>query len=132
VTLLTRDNKGSKSQERYRLHRAHISFVIHGFDEWNWTAWAFEDTDHELPESDDLAVDAEVGDDEAVLIEDPIACGLLDANDPIWRPREYFTKVLEIRIKKVREEWDALVHMLQHDRNENVRSPMPKAGRSLL
>jgi len=132
VTLMTRDNNGSESQESYRLHRAQISFVIHGFDEWTWTAWEFEDTDHELQESDDVAAEAGVGDDEAVLIEDPIACGLLDANDPIWRPREYFTKILEIRIKKVREEWDALVHMLQHDRNENVRSPMPKSGRSLL
>lgn len=120
MTLLTRDNTGSERPESYRLHRVQISFVIHGFDEWNWTAWAFEDTDHELHESDDLAADAGVGDDEAVLIEDPIASGLLNANDPIWKPREYFTKVLEIRIKKVREEWDALVHMLQHDRNENV------------
>jgi hypothetical protein len=73
-----------------------------------------------MEEGDTTDKDAAVYDNEVVFIEDPIACGL-DANKPIWRPREYFIKALEIRIKKVREEWDELVYMLQLDRNENVR-----------
>jgi hypothetical protein len=119
INLLTPEKAGSENQESYRLHKTQISFVIHGSDEWNWTAWAFEDTDHELDESDGMATDAGEGNSEAQLVEDPIAYGL-DANKPIWRPREYFIKALEIRIKKVREEWDEVVHMLEHDRNGNV------------
>jgi hypothetical protein len=130
ISLLTPNASGSEGQENYRLHKAQISCVIHGCDEWNWTAWAFEDTYHKLEESDDTDTDVEadgdevVTDDEAngdevVIVDDPIAHGL-DANTPIWRPREYFMKTLEIRIHKVREEWDKLVYMLQLDRNRNV------------
>jgi hypothetical protein len=120
VTFPTRNKAGPECQDNYRLHKAQVSCVIHGSDEWQWTAWAFEDTEYEMEEGDTTDKDAAVYDNEVVFVEDPIAYGL-DANKPIWRPREYFIKALEIRIKKVREEWDELVYMLQLDRNENVR-----------
>jgi hypothetical protein len=100
-----------------------MSCVVHGFDEWQWTTWAFEDTEHDAEES--TGVDDGPGPAAAepvfcpTINEDPIACGL-DANMPIWRPRQYFLKAFEIRIQKVRDEWDELVHRLEVDKREYV------------
>jgi hypothetical protein len=121
ITLLTKDTAGADGNENYRIHRAQISCVVHGSNEWQWTAWAFEDTNHDWEEEDDIYADATTHNDEVVFIEDPITCGL-DANKPIWRPREYFVKALEIRMKDVRDEWDYLVYRLQLDRKRNVCS----------
>jgi hypothetical protein len=129
LSLLARDKTKPGGQENYRLHKAQISCVIHGFDEWQWVTYAFEDTEHnkaEDYEGGDIEVgvdDGEVSGDEAMFCqeinEDPITRGH-DANRPIWRPRQYFLKAFEVRIKVVREEWDDLVDKLEVDRTEYV------------
>jgi hypothetical protein len=122
LTLLTREIAESNGQDNYCLYSMHIACVTQGFDEWQWTTWTFEDTVQEYDEGGDensSGFDAVAGQD---INEDPIACGL-DANKPIWRPRQYFLKAFEIRIKKVREEWDELVHKLEIDRREYVCFP---------
>ena len=124
ITLLTRDVTGVDCDEHYRLHRAQISCVVYGSDEWNWTAWAFEDTSHDWEDEEDVYADTLNGNVGMPFIEDPIAYGL-DANRPIWRPREYFVKALDIRLRNVKNEWDTLVDMFELDRNKNVRGFIP-------
>jgi hypothetical protein len=123
ITLLTRDETEPEGQKTFRLHKAHISCVIKGSGEWQWIAWVFEDTNHEQGASDDADCHSGVDGDEDLpcqgFKEDPITCGL-DANTPIRKPRQYFLKAFEIRIIKVREEWDELVHKLEVDKKENV------------
>jgi hypothetical protein len=129
LILLTRENTESDGQENYYLYAMHMACVTSGFGEWQWTNWTFEDTVHGVEEDDEVddgEVGAESGGAEAVadqvINEDPIVCGL-DANNPIWRPRQYFLKAFEIRIKNVRREWDALVQRLEIDRKEYVCFP---------
>lgn len=40
---------------------------------------------------------------------DPLAAGRYDANRPIWKPREYFVRVLECRVEQVKQEWHNVV-----------------------
>jgi len=107
----------SAGQEVYRLHEAQVSCVVYGHDEWQWTACAFLDNGYE---SGGLYDAGEVfdgygedGEDDG-FDEDPIATGL-HANNPIWRPRQYFAKALEVNIKEVSQEWSELVHRLECD-----------------
>ncbi|KAE9366797.1 hypothetical protein N431DRAFT_417671 [Stipitochalara longipes BDJ] len=123
LNLLTRDKIGPEGQESFLLHEAQISCVLHGFDEWQWITYCFEDAQHE--DEGDEVVDREL--DEEVTFgeedEDPISCRLvhLDTQHPIWRPRQYFLKSFETKIKKFWDEWHALVHRLEIDRSEYIR-----------
>jgi hypothetical protein len=110
-------------QEIYQLHEAQASCVIYGHDEWQWTACAFLDNAHESGDLYDAGeFSEEDGEDgEAVMgqkvdgfDEDPIATGL-HASKPIWRPRQYFAKALEVNIKEVSQEWQELVHKMECD-----------------
>jgi hypothetical protein len=124
ITIMTREKWIPEAQHNYRLCRAKISCVVHGLDEWQWTTWAFEDTEYEMGVNDHMSNHNGASGDEKTTCdafkEDPITCGL-DADMPIWKPRQYFLKAFEVRIIKVREEWDRLVHKLELDRKENVR-----------
>ncbi len=83
----------------------------------------FEDTQHDSDYDDDeVANDRELDKDAATRAideEDPILCRPAVLK-PIWRPRQYFLKAFETRIRKHREEWDELVHRLEVDRKEYV------------
>lgn len=104
-----------EDQENYCIYQAQISCVVWGLDDWQWVAYAFVDTEHDN-DGDDLADKATSFEG---LNEDPIACGL-DASLPIWKPRQYFLKVFEIRAKQTRKEWDQLVRKLVLDISEYV------------
>jgi hypothetical protein len=126
LTLLSQDQIGSESEESYRLHKAQLSCVVHGFDEWHWIAYAFEDTRHEndLEDDDDEVVDRQL--DSSIVTfgeedEDPILHLLDSGEKPIWKPRQYFLKAFEVQVRKFRVEWNALVHKLEDDRSEYVR-----------
>jgi hypothetical protein len=127
--LLTRDQDENQelTTESYRLHEAQVSCVVHGCDEWQWTTYAFEDTQHDLEtegDGKDYGKDGHGGESEsdgsALIVfehdeyKDPITC-LLDNRFPIWRPREYFLKALETQMRKVLAEWDALTVQLEAD-----------------
>jgi hypothetical protein len=124
LTLLTRDKAGPEGQEYHRLHKAQISCVVHGFDEWQWTAYAFEDTQHDREDDSDEGNNSELDGEGPIFYEedeDPISYHL-GKDKPIWRPRQYFLKAFEMQIRKFREEWDELVHKLEVDRSEYVCS----------
>jgi hypothetical protein len=123
LLFLKEETTNSGEQENYRLYQAQISCVVHGFDEWQWVAYAFEDTQHEPSEHGD---DNDDGDDlvdyatsSQGFKEDPIARGL-NASLPIWRPRQYFLKALELRLTIVSREWHQLVYKLVADTSEYV------------
>jgi hypothetical protein len=125
LSFLKGDNNEPEAQENYRLYPTQISCVVHGFDEWQWTTYAFVDTEHKESEDwidgdDDRDSWAEVEFSKRI-IEDPIACGQ-HAHLPVWKPRQYFLKVFEIRIKEIRQEWDQLVHKLVTDISAYVRN----------
>lgn len=86
------------------MHEAQISFVVCGSDNRRWVGYAFVDTDSD---GDDLA---DHNFPHEGFHADPIASdGKLDANLPIWDPREYFLMIFEIRMAQVLKEWEYLV-----------------------
>jgi hypothetical protein len=45
---------------------------------------------------------------------DPLAAGQIDANTPIWTPRKYFLRVLQIRIHLVLTEWNKISDVVEN------------------
>jgi hypothetical protein len=52
---------------------------------------------------------------------DPLARGQIDADLPIWTPREYFLRVCEIRIRKVQGEWNRITEKMEEVVKEYVQ-----------
>jgi hypothetical protein len=103
----------AQTHRTWGLYERQISFVICGSDFKIWTGYAFVDTPFD--EDDDL--EEKVYPYEG-LHEDPIASyggpsGVIDANFPIWDPREYFLLVIQVRIAQVRGEWEYLVRKVE-------------------
>jgi hypothetical protein len=89
------------------VHQAQISVTICGTDNSRWTAYCFEDRHFDE--------DGELGDDEQTEIHqsDQIARGAFGAEDTIWDPREYFIRVLLVRMRQVHREWLNLVRFVE-------------------
>ena len=126
LTLLSHIRTKSVGQEKYRLYKAQKSVVLHGFDEWQYVVWAFEDSQHDLAEDEDNRTPGAELDDNSTMLcaevdEEPIIRGH-DAHNVIWRPRQYFLKAFEVHIREFWEEWSALVDKLEVDRQEYVSS----------
>jgi hypothetical protein len=114
LTFLNIQPPRSQDQKQYGIHEAQISFVICGSDNRRWVGYGFVDTefDRENLADHDLSY---VG-----KHEDPIAFGELDANLPIWDPREYFLMVLQIRMAQVLKEWECLIRTVERSINQYV------------
>lgn len=105
LSFLDRDNNETPSQhpkKTWGMIEAHISCVVTGTDDWRWTCWGFVDAElsgflHDLSE-DDLAMDQ---------------LAAVPADVPIWRPRNYWLKVLEFRVNLVMREWEYLIHRVE-------------------
>jgi len=85
------------------LYEAQLSVAVAGIDHSVWVAYGFVDTYYESEGS----VGGESVDTYHRLKgrPDPLTAGQISANNPIWTPREYFLRVLEIRINQIRGEW---------------------------
>jgi hypothetical protein len=86
------------------MYDVHISCVVTGSDDWRWVGYGFVDAEvdgvlHKSSE-DDLAFDQ-------------IAFGALKADAPIWRPRDYWLKLFEVRIQQVMREWKYLIYKVE-------------------
>jgi hypothetical protein len=88
-----------------------ISYVVTGSDDWRWIGYAFVDT-----ELDGLLTDLSEDD----LSFDRVAAGEIYAKSPLWRPRDHWVKVLDIRIEQVRKEWEYLAYKLEFAVNQYI------------
>jgi hypothetical protein len=110
-TLRSQDQE---SREIWGIHEAQISCVVAGSDDWRWVGYGFVDT-----EIDGFLTDLSKDD----LGLDQIAAGNLEANIPIFKPRDYWLKVFEIRIEQVRKEWEYLIYKVERSVNQYVCGP---------
>jgi hypothetical protein len=85
---------------------------VAGSDHWQWVGYGFVDA-----EVDGILAESPY----EHLLYDQIADGELEANFPIWKPRDYWIRVFEIRIGYVRNQWDYLIHKLELGVNQYVR-----------
>ena len=113
----TSDSQDKEPKEVWGIHEAQASCVVTGSDDWRWVGYGFVDT-----EIDGFLADLSEDD----LSFDQIAAGELEANIPIWRPRDYWLKVFEIRIEQVRKEWEYLIHKVELSVNQYVRGQTQK------
>jgi hypothetical protein len=93
------------SNEVWGIQKCQVSVVIAGTDDRQWTCYCFEkgelgDNPHNYTEVGGCSFD-------------PIAAAELDANNPIWRPREYFLKAFQIQIQEIEEEWRYLISKVE-------------------
>jgi len=101
-------NASTSTDGVHCLYEAQMSVVVTGIDHWVWVAYGFFDTYFESKDMvawyDQLSGTRGRRKGRA----DPLAAGLIDADKPIWTPREYFFKVLEIRMNQVLREWNGI------------------------
>jgi hypothetical protein len=92
------------------IYAATISVAVCGTSAKQYIVYGLEDT-HFDP-------DREFGEDEfslAGIHADQISNskGDIDANRPVWNPREYFLRTLVFRVQQVQQEWEQLVRTLE-------------------
>lgn len=93
------------------LYEAQVSLAITGVNHKLWTAYCFVDT---YFKSEDRVEDYHKIRGECGGQPDPLAAGCIDAEQPIWNPRQYFLIVLDVRVKEVRREWNMIVAKMEH------------------
>lgn len=108
---LDSDTEESSPEEIWGIQDAQISCVVTGYDDWRWDGYGFVDT-----EVDGILADSFEED----LLHDQIAAGELQSDYPIQKPRDYWIKIFEIRIRYVKRNWDYLVHKLELGVNRYV------------
>ena len=99
-----------------------MSLVIYGISDRRWVVYAFDnddlrDNDLEVEDLEDENPRYKLG----YFQEDPIASdGKVDANLPIWNPREYFLLIFQVRMGRILQEWKRLVRWLERNVEEYV------------
>ena len=107
LEFLQIEPQDSQNPRHYGIHEAQISFALCGPDDGRWVGYAFVDTEFD---GEDLTEDNFSYEG---IHEDPIALDKMDANLPIWDPREYFLMIVEIRMAQVMKEWEYLVRTVE-------------------
>ncbi|KAK4945631.1 hypothetical protein LTR10_015250 [Elasticomyces elasticus] len=93
------------------LYEAQVTCVVIGLvGERTWTAYCFDDTRHDGESAQNAHQHSE--DVDAGVNTDPISYGVIDADKPIQEPFEYFIKIVAIRAKLVKDEWQKIVRKI--------------------
>lgn len=105
------------------LYEAQISCVIAGSDESRYVAYCFVDTYFDAAEE---AKESVLSYHEDSLVDqgmraDPFTFGVINADEPIQKPREYFLMVFRIRIDQIKREWQQVVAKMQQSIREYVQ-----------
>jgi hypothetical protein len=106
------DREPHNPKEVWGIQEVQFSLVVAGPDHFRWNGYGLVDSEID-------GILAESFDDD--LPHDQIAAGDLQANFPIWTPRDYWIRVFEIRIGHVRNHWDNLIRKLELGINQYVR-----------
>jgi hypothetical protein len=93
-------SKSKKEKDYY--YEAHISLLVTGVDEWQWTAYFCVDTYFGAEESWEEYPSGNYG-------YDGPSGGWIWQKYPYWNPREYFLAVLMRRISQATTEWGVLI-----------------------
>lgn len=96
---------------KYVIREANVSVAVCGWDRHKWTCWAFSNThsdpttrEEEEPEEDDMQEDFIATDGNG-----PEDGTVIDAAQPLWDSRDYWLRVVDLRMRIIHEEWKWLV-----------------------
>src|SRR3569833_304265 len=96
----------SQSGLTYYLYESQTSIALTGMDDSLWTVFALSDAYYDEKRSSQYHHRQTR---RSSLRFDPLWPGRVDANLPLWDPREYFLRVTDIQLEKATQEWDFLV-----------------------
>jgi hypothetical protein len=103
------------------IHESHMAFTVCGVADRRWVAYAFRDTDYdedrEMDESD-FNYDGVVADQIAADVFRPV-----DANRPIWNPREYYLMIVSRQLDQIVGEWAKLIRIFEKDIRTHTHGP---------
>lgn len=88
-----------------------MSVVICGWDNQNWVGWGLFNTSSDPTDEYDPEDQRELRED--YYAADGEAGPVTDADDPIWDPRRYWLRIIDIRLQLVLKEWVWLVRNLE-------------------
>lgn len=94
------------------LYEAEISCTLCGWDHWVWAAYMFVDTYYDSPERrEDVQKYEDLwnGKEEIPCRVDPLTAEKTILDNAIQQPREYWLKVLKVRVLQVLKEWYKVV-----------------------
>lgn len=102
------------------IHDAHISLGICGSDHTRWVCYAFVDTKFDkalASKRDDKSENDQEEQDEDETTEDPIASDSdgheFIADTPVYDPRGYFLRILDLRMRQILKEWTYLAEKVE-------------------
>ncbi|KAG4422038.1 hypothetical protein IFR04_004779 [Cadophora malorum] len=104
--------KSTLADANYNIYEAMISIGVTGSGYHIWAAYAFVDGYFGSRDSVDSYHQMK---GRIRGRAEPLAAGLINADEPLWDPREYFLKVLEIRTKLVSMEWSQILNKMGRD-----------------
>jgi hypothetical protein len=104
------------------IRESHTSIVICGWDNSKWVGWAFVNVPPNTPVQEDEEDDEEEQDDEPLDAEEDYFAAdghgrestVKFANTPIWDPRRYWLHIVELRVRRIVEEWINLVQFVEN------------------
>jgi hypothetical protein len=108
----------SEDSPNYAIYQAHISVVICGWTNTNWTGYAFVNTGLKEEPYQEFAEDEQKHDLFAADKEEDFAS---DADLPIWDARRYWLRIVSIRCQLVVREWNYLVNTVEEGVKSRVR-----------
>lgn len=82
-----------------------------------WTAYAFVDS--YFDELDSVAAYHEMKGPRGGTM-DPLTMANVDAQRPIWKPRQYFVTVVGIRLRRIVVEWNRILKRIEKDIEQYV------------
>lgn len=101
ISSLISDHKQRHQSSCQVLELSHIAISICGVSNHQWTGYAFVDDDESMSEEDF---------DYTTILPDQFALnGEVDANRPIWDPREYFMRIIPTRLDQIVRRWSWIV-----------------------
>jgi hypothetical protein len=107
----------SRNTPKFTIQQAHISVVVCGWSDTQWTGYAFSKTGLEDEEAQEYDEDEPKPDLFAADRDDDY---IIDSERPAWDARKYWLKIVGIRCQLILNDWIYLVHTVEERVNALV------------
>ncbi|KAH3954923.1 hypothetical protein HBI81_077290 [Parastagonospora nodorum] len=104
-------HRGQKCSCKHIIRESQISVVICGWDNQNWVGWGLFNTSSDPTDEYDPEDQRELRED--YYAADGEGGTVIDADEPIWDPRRYWLRIIDVRLQLVLKEWVWLVRNLE-------------------
>lgn len=126
ISFLSKRSEGGPdgNDEIEYIYEAGISCVVSGWDHWVWTAYMFIDTYYDKPENQESVQHYEnlwKEEQGRYCPGDPLTSKNTALDRAIHQPREYWLRVLRVRVHQAVQESDIVVRRVKQNIEDYVR-----------